>query len=55
MPAITREALLERKDALLSDLAAVSGALQDVDYWLAFIGEGEGETSPEPQEEGEAE
>ena len=51
MPAITRAVLEERKQALLSDLSAVSGALQDVDYWLAFIGEGEGdEPSPEPEQ-----
>jgi hypothetical protein len=49
MPAITREALEERKQALLSDLSAVSGALTDVDYWLAFLGEGEDETSPSEQ------
>lgn len=49
MPAITREALEERKQALLSDLAAVSGALQDVDYWLAFLG-GEEDSPPDTKE-----
>jgi hypothetical protein len=31
---ITKEKLEERKAGLLADLHAISGAIQDVDYWL---------------------
>ena len=34
---ITREELLKRKEALLSDYNAIGGALQDVDFWLAYL------------------
>lgn len=36
---ITREMLEARRATLQADLHAVSGALQDVDYWLARLDE----------------
>lgn len=34
---ITKEALLARKQALINDYNAIGGAIQDVDYWLAYL------------------
>lgn len=36
---LTRELLEERKGQLLADYHAVSGALQDIDYWLEKLAE----------------
>lgn len=45
---INKDALLQRKQALLNDYNAISGAIQDVDFWLNFL-EREGE-QPSPQD-----
>jgi len=34
---INKDALLQRKQALLNDYNAIGGALQDVDFWLAYL------------------
>jgi hypothetical protein len=34
---INKDALLQRKQALLNDYNAIGGAIQDVDYWLAYL------------------
>jgi hypothetical protein len=39
--AINREAIEERKSGLMAELHAIGGALQDCDYWLAKLDEGE--------------
>lgn len=37
---ITRQMIEKRKAELMADLNAISGALQDCDYWLAKLDEG---------------
>lgn len=54
MTAITKEALLERRRALEDDLVAVSGALRDVDFWLAYIDAGDGDEPSPAESKGDA-
>lgn len=44
---ITAEQILERRNALMADYNAIAGAIQDCDYWLEQLDEGESSDSPE--------
>jgi hypothetical protein len=44
---ITKEQIEERKASLVADYTAISGAIQDCDYWLDVL---EGASSEAPSE-----